>query len=280
MLNPDSTFIDKELKATRFQSLFHCLVVGIKRKKQTLTSDLANVKLQFGDVLLVCGAWEDILRLRDHREEYLLLTLPEEYKEVYPARAKAPIAIAVIAAMVGAIVFNIFPTITAVLGAALLMILFGCVKHDGVYKAIDWSTLMLIAGILPLAMAVEKTGVSIIVTRFLIATFGQVEPILLLIMIFLLTASIGLFMSNTPTAVLIAPVAVDVGISLNVSPQACAMIVAIACSAAFISPVGSPVTMIVRQPGGYSFFDFVKVGVPLMLLTLVSSVLMAWFIYL
>ncbi len=280
MLTPDSTLIGKSIREIRFYSQFQCQVLAIRRKGATLTTHFADQPLKFGDVLLMGGAWDDILRLRRHRDQYLLLTLPQDYHEVIAARDRAPIALGILAVMVGLMVFDLLPTVTAVLGATAALILTRCVQADSCYKAIDWQTIVLIAGILPLALALEKTGAIALVSQTLLVLVGSSPPLLVLAILFVLTALVGLFLSNTPTAVLVAPMAVDIGLAMNVSPQACAMTVAIACSAAFVSPLGSPVNMIVREPGGYQFADYAKVGVPLLALALLATILLAWVFYL
>nr|WP_321467401.1 SLC13 family permease [uncultured Desulfobulbus sp.] len=280
MLTPDSNLIGKSIREIGFNTQFRCLALAIRRKGETITADFADEPLLFGDVLLICGAWEDILCLREHRSQYILLTLPQDFRAVIPARDRAPLALAIIATMVGLIVFNLISTVAAIIGATAALVLSRCVKPDQWFKAVDWPTIILVAGILPLATALQKTGVSAVVSHFLLREFGHSGPILVLAVLFLVTASIGLFLSNTPTALLAAPMAIDIGQAMGVSPQACAMVVAIACSSAFISPLGSPVTMIVREPGGYRLLDFAKVGVPLVFLCMVATVFMAWLIYL
>lgn len=279
MLTPDSSLIGKTLREIGFQSRFKSQVLGIRRKMEAITTDIADLHLQFGDVLLVCGAWTDILRLREKRDEYLLLTLPVDHQEVIPARKKAPLVLVILGVMIFLLVLNIVPTVTAVMLTGVALVLTGCIRLESLYKVIDWQTVILIAGILPLALALQKTGVSGVATDLLLKVFGNVGPFLLLSILFIVTACTGLFLSNTPTAVLIAPIAVEMGLQLGVSPQACAMTVAIACSAAFMSPLGSPVNMVVCEPGGYSIKDFVRVGTPLFVLTAVIAVLLAWFIY-
>jgi len=280
MLTPDSNLIGKTIREIGFNSQFHCLALAIRRKGETISCDFADAPLLFGDVLFICGAWEDILRLREHRDQYILLTLPHDFRAVIPARDRAPLALAIIATMVGLIVFNVISTVAAILGATAALVLTRCVKPDRWFKAVDWPTIILVAGILPLATALQKTGVSAVVSHTLLSEFGHSGPILVLAVLFLVTAGIGLFLSNTPTALLAAPMAIDIGQAMGVSPQACAMIVAIACSSAFISPLGSPVTMIVREPGGYKLVDFAKVGVPMVLLCMIATVFMAWLVYL
>lgn len=275
MLNPDSSLIGKSLKETLFQTIFHSLVLGIRRKGETLTEDIADIPLKFGDVLLVCGAWKDILHLGQNREQYLLLTLPQDRREYIPARHKERLALLILATMVGLMVFNLLPAVTAVLAAAAALVLTRCVPLTSIYEVVDWQTIVMIAGILPLALAMQKTGISSVVSAAFLDIFASSGPYLVLGGLFLVTALLGMFMSNTAVAVLIAPMAIEVGQTLNISPHACAMAVAIGCSAAFVSPLGSAVNMIVREPGGYTLKDYAKVGVPLLILSLLATVFLS-----
>ena len=280
MLTPESNLIGKSVREIGFHSRFRCQVLAIRRKGATLTTGFADEPLRFGDVLLACGAWEDILQLRDHRDQYILLNLPQDYHEVIPARSRGPLAVIILAAMVGLLVFDLLPTVTAVLVATAALILTRCVNVDSCYRVIDWQTVLIIAGMLPLALALERTGAITLVTDHLLGLFAGVGPMGVLAALFLVTVGIGLFLSNTPTAVLVAPMAVEIGLKMGIPPQACAMTVAIACSAAFISPLGSPVNMIVREPGGYTFMDYARVGVPLVALSLAATLVLVRLIYL
>ena len=280
MLTPESNLIGKSVREIGFHSRFRCQVLAIRRKGATLTTGFADEPLRFGDVLLACGAWEDILQLREHRDQYILLNLPQDYQEVIPARSRGPLAVIILAAMVGLLVFDLLPTVTAVLVATAALILTRCVNVDSCYRVIDWQTVLIIAGMLPLALALERTGAITLVTDRLLELFAGVGPMGVLAVLFLVTVAIGLFLSNTPTAVLVAPMAVEIGLKMGIPPQACAMTVAIACSAAFISPLGSPVNMIVREPGGYTFMDYARVGVPLVALSLVATLVLVRLIYL
>lgn len=280
MLNPDSTLIGKSLKETLFQSLFHSMVLGIRRKGETVTEDIADRPLKFGDVLLLCGSWKDILSLGQHRDKYLLLTLPQDYREFIPGRSREPVALGILAIMVALMVFNVMAPVTAILAASAALLLTRCVPLASIYEVMDWQTIVMIAGILPLALALQKTGVIALVSEAFLAVCSGAPPVVVLGGLFLITAALGLVMSNTAVAVLVAPMAVTVGLKVGISPQACAMVVAIACSAAFVSPFGSPVHMIVREPGGYGFGDYAKVGVPLLVLSLAATLLLCQLIYL
>jgi len=163
--------------------------------------------------------------------------------------------------------------------AVLALIATGSVKLTSVYRVIQWPAIVLIAAVLPMATALEKTGVAELVAGTLVNAIGGLGPLAMLAVIFTVTAVTGFFISNTPTAVLFAPIAIHVAQVLGVSPQAFAMTVAIACSAAYVSPISSPVNMLVLESGGYTFMDFVKVGLPVLFLTLVATVLLSWALY-
>jgi len=279
LLHPDSSLSGKTLVEIQFQATYHSLVIGIRRKGVTITQALGSLPLKFGDVLLVCGAWNELLRLNKQKEQYLLLTMPDDYKEVIPARQKEKLALGILGVMVALMAFSVLSPVVAVLLASFALVASGCVPVSSVYRIIDWQTIVMIAGILPLALAMQKTGVSSSVSQGFVALFQGAGTVLPLAGLFLTTAVIGLFMANTPVAVLMAPMAVDIGIQLGINPQACAMVVAIACSSAFVSPFGSAVAMIVREPGGYSFKDYAKVGVPLLFICMCATVLLAWGLY-
>lgn len=279
MLAPSSPLIGQTIGEAEFRSRFNVSVLAVRHRGEARIADLAHTRLDFGDALLVSGSWEDIQRLGRDRDDFVLLTLPEEYKDVAPTGHRASAALIILALMVIAMASGLIPTVAAATIAALAMLAFGCLRLETVYRSIGWPTVVLIAGILPLATALTVTGVSALLADGLVTALGSLGVFGMLATVFLLTAVIGLFISNTATAVLIAPIAIDAALAIGASPQAFAMTVAIASSAAFATPVSSPVNTLVYEPGGYSFVDFVKVGAPLMLLALVITVLMAAAIY-
>jgi di/tricarboxylate transporter len=273
MLTPESTLIGKSLTELDFRSRHRVTVLAIRHRGEVLTTDFVGRALDFGDTLLVTGGWANILRLGKHeRENFVMLTLPAEYDELRPAHRRAPVAVSILVAMAVVMAFQLLPNSATALLAALAMVACGCVRLDDVYRVISWKTLVLIAGMLPLATALTKTGVTALMANGLITALGSLGPSAMLAALFLVTALVGLFISNSATAVLIAPVAIEAAQALHISPHAFAMTVAIACCAAYVTPVSSPVNMLVVEPAGYSFQDFVKVGLPLLLLTMLVTV--------
>ncbi len=279
MLAPASKLIGKTLKEIEFHSRFKATVLSIQRRGTLLTENLIDQPLDFGDAMLVNAGWPDIMHLRKESRDFVVLTLPQEYKDIVPARQQASWSLVIIGAMVAAMVTGLVPTVTAAMLAAVALALTGCVSLANIYRSINWPTVVLIASILPLATALNKSGATQLISSGLVDTLGPLGPFTMLTVVFMVTALIGLFISNTATAVIIAPVAIDAALTIGVPPQAFAMTVAIACSAAFVTPVSSPVNMLIMEPGGYRFTDFVKVGLPLLLLAMTVTVALAGLIY-
>jgi di/tricarboxylate transporter len=280
MLTPDSKLIGKSPAELQFQSRFNGLVIGIRRQGKPMTEDLSTLSLTFGDVLLISSTWDDILRLKEYHDDFLVLTLPEDYRDVIPGRGRRALVLLILAGMIAIMITGALPTATAAVLTGVILIITGCLSLDRVYRVISWQAVVLIAGILPLATALNKSGAAHLLSDLMISTMGSLSQVVVLGLVFLITSCIGLFISNTATAVLIAPIAIDVAVTLGISPQAFAMTVAIACSAAYATPVSSPVNLLVQEPGRYSFMNFVKVGLPLQFITLLCTVAMAWAIYL
>jgi len=233
-----------------------------------------NERLKIGDTLLLIGSWKGIERLRSAPAELVVLNLPAELDEVLPAPGKALQALACLALMVGLMVSGVVPNVQAALIACLLMGTLGCIDLDSAYRSIHWKSLVLIVGMLPFSIALQKTGGVDLAADALMAVTGGGGTFVLLASLFAVTALLGLFISNTATAVLMAPVAVALAHDLQASPYPFAMIVALAASTAFMTPISSPVNTLVVAPGRYSFGDFVRVGVPFSVVVLIVSVLL------
>lgn len=273
MLPPDSELIGQTLRQAAFRTHHGLSVLGIRRNRRPLPGNLIEEKLAFGDTLLVAGSWKQISLLQSDHRRFLVLRLPAELSEVAPAYRQAPFALAILLAMVLLMTFGIVPNVVAVLLAALAMGLFRCLRMEDAYHSINWPTLVMIAGLLPLARALEQTGGVTLIADGLVAGLGGFGPLALLAGIFLLAALIGMFISNTATALLMAPIAIAAAQKVGASPYPFAMTVAVAASAAFATPVSSPVNTLVLAPGGYRFADFVRVGGPLLLLVMALTLL-------
>ncbi|MGN6221350.1 MAG: SLC13 family permease [Microbacterium sp.] len=274
LVAPDSAAIGRSVKLLRLSTEHGVEALGVRHRARTVDGDFADVRLAAGDTLLVTGSWQAIQGLGGTARDYILLDLPAESAEAAPAANQAVFAIGSVLVMVVLMVTGVVPNVIAALIACLLMGVFRCIDMGSAYRAIHWPTLLLIVGMLPFALALERTGGVDLVVDGLLALLGGAGPTVLLGGIFVLTAVIGLFVSNTATAVLMAPIAISTAAHLGVSPLPFAMMVALAASSAFMTPVSSPVNTLVVEPGRYRFVDFVKVGTPLTLIALVVSVLL------
>lgn len=277
-LIPESSLLGKSLRETTFRSQYGLSVVGLRRGSEALTGRLVDEPLQLGDRLLLAGNWSLIRQLHAHQRDFLLLGLPAEVDEMAPARSQAAYALLSLGVMVLLMVTDPVPNVVAALIACLLMGQFRCIDLESAYKSIHWPTLILIVGMLPFALALQKTGGVDLIVGLLMDLVGDMGPRVMLASLFALCALTGLFISNTATAVLMAPIAIGAAQQMGVSPYPFAMTIAIAASAAFMTPVSSPVNTLVLGPGEYRFIDFVRVGVPFTLLVMgVSVVAIPWF---
>lgn len=280
ILPPGSRSIGRTLRDIQFRSRYGVTVLGVRRRGKPVTAGVGELRLDFGDVLLVSGSWPEILKLREEHDCFVVLTLPDEYRSIAPARHKAPTALIIMAGMVVSMALGLLPNVASALLAAVALVACGCVRLDAVYRVIGWQAVVLVAGIMPLATALNKTGATELLSTGLVHYLGHMGPMAMLCVVFILTAGTGLFISNSATAVIVSPLAINLAVAIGASPHAFAMTVAIACSAAYATPVSSPVNTLVMDPGGYTFMDFLKVGLPLQFLTLMVTVVLAWMIYL
>lgn len=267
-LIPDSEMIGKTIRQIGFRSRYGLNVVGLKRNGEAIDGALVDEPLQLGDILLVVGGWKLISQLAQKSRDFLVLNVPVEEGDASPAHSQAPHAIFCLCLMVALMLTDEIPNTIAAIIACLLMGKFRCISVESAYKAIHWPSIILIVGMMPFALALQKTGGVDLIVKGLMDAGGGYGPYVMLICLFVLSATIGLFISNTATAVLMAPIALAVAKSMGVSPYPFAMIVAMAASAAFMTPVSSPVNTLVLGPGNYKFGDFVKIGVPFTLIVM------------
>ena len=272
LLPSESQLIGKTLVELHFGSRYRLSVLGIQRPGMKEPLNLKTTPLHFGDILLVQGPWEDILALRKRRRDFVVMGQPESM--LGPAnRSKAPIAAGIMLLMLLSMVGEILPLTTTSMLAALLMILTGCLTIDEAYGFIDWKSVVLVAGMLPMSTALEKVGLVNLAAQTLTHTLGALGPIWVLGGLFLTTSIFTQVLSNTATAVLIAPLALAAAHNLGIQPQAFLMAVGLSASMAFASPVASPVNTLVMGAGNYRFSDYIKIGTPLLLIGLLIAML-------
>ncbi len=273
-LIPDSEMMGKTVREIAFRTRFGLNIVGMKRDGKAMDGSVVDEPLQLGDILLVVGNWRQIALLAKRGRDFVVLNMPVEVDDASPAHSQAPHAIFCLVLMVALMLTDEIPNPIAAIIACLLMGKFRCINAESAYKAIHWPSIILIVGMMPFALALQKTGGVDLVVKGLMDVAGGGGPYLMLGCLFVMCAAIGLFISNTATAVLMAPIALAAAKSMGVSPYPFAMVVAMAASAAFMTPVSSPVNTLVLGPGKYSFSDFVKIGVPFTILVMVVCVLL------
>ncbi|EDJ3559988.1 SLC13 family permease [Salmonella enterica subsp. enterica serovar Typhimurium] len=273
-LIPESELIGKSVREIAFRTRYGLNVVGLKRDGVALEGSLADEPLLMGDIILVVGNWKLISLLGQKGRDFVVLNMPVEVSEASPAHSQAPHAIFCLVLMVALMLTDEIPNPIAAIIACLLMGKFRCIDAESAYKAIHWPSIILIVGMMPFALALQKTGGVSLVVQGLMDIGGGYGPYMMLGCLFVLCAFIGLFISNTATAVLMAPIALAAAKSMGVSPYPFAMAVAMAASAAFMTPVSSPVNTLVLGPGNYSFSDFVKLGVPFTLIVMAVCIVM------
>ena len=269
---PDASAIGKSAVELRFRSRYGVNIIGVKRNGELLQGNLVEEPFQLGDLLLVVGDWKLIQQLREKTKSFFILNYPSEIDKAVPARSQAWHAIFSIVTMVVLMVTGIVPNVIAALIACLMLGKFRCVDAKSAYGSVHWATLILIIGMMPFSIALQKTGGVNLVVDFMIHTVGTMGKHWMLISLFVLCAVVGLFISNTATAILMAPIAITMAQQLGLSPVPFAMTVAIASSAAFMTPISSPVNTMVLGPGNYQFSDFVKIGVPFTILVMLVTV--------
>lgn len=266
---PTSTMINRKISDISFRSKFNVNVLGIRRGKEYILKDMASQKVQEGDIMLVQGAWSDIARMKKESDNWVVLGEPLKEAQKVTLDHKAPVAAAILVAMIAAMAIESIPVapVTSVLLAAVLMVVTGCVRSmEAAYKSINWQTIVLFAAMLPMSIALEKTGVSTAIADTIVGWFGGSGPRIMLAGIYAATSLMTIFISNTVTAVLMAPIALQCALQIGVSPVPYMFAVTVAASMCFASPFSTPPNALVMSAGQYTFMDYIKVGLPLQIL--------------
>lgn len=267
VLMSNSKLVNKRVKDSGFREKYKVNILGIQRSDKYILQDLKDEKMHSGDVLLVQGQWSDIALLNDEQSEWLVVGKTIEEGSKIKLNYKAPVAATIMLLMILAMVFNILPSVTAVMIAAVLMVLSGCFTNvEAAYKTINWESIVLIAAMLPMSIAIEKTGGADAFSDIIVSTAGGFGPYVVLAVIYFATSLLTMFISNTATAVLFAPIALQIAITIGVNPTPMLFAVAVAASMCFASPFSTPPNALVMSAGRYTFMDYVKVGLPLQLI--------------
>lgn len=266
---PTSGLINKRIKDIDLRGKFNINVLGIRRKGEYLLHDLGDIKVHGGDVMLVQGSWANIARLNKEDADWVVLGQPLAEAAKVTLDYKAPVAGVIMLLMVAMMVFDFIPVepVTAVMIAAILMVLTGCIRNvEAAYKTINWESVVLIAAMMPMSLALEKTGASAWISNTLVQGLGSYGPIALMAGIYFTTSLMTMFISNTATAVLLAPIAMQSAAQMGISPVPLLFAVAVGASMCFASPFSTPPNALVMPAGQYKFMDYIKVGLPLQII--------------
>ena len=266
---PTSNFVGLRIGEANLRKRFGINVLGIKRDNKYITENLIDRKLRVGDVLLVQGEWTNLSHLSADTANWVVLGQPEKVADKVLLDYKAPVAALIMLLMIAMMVFDFIPVapVTAVIVAGLLTVFAGCFRNvEAAYKTINWESIVLIAAMMPMSTALEKTGASALVSKTLVDSLGSLGPTALLAGIYFTTSLMTMFISNTATAVLMAPIALVAAQQVGVSPYAFLFAVTLGASMCFASPFSTPPNALVMKAGGYTFMDYVKVGLPLQII--------------
>jgi di/tricarboxylate transporter len=264
---PNSNLINHTVKESRFRELYNVNILGIKRQGGYEIDEIKDAKLHSGDALLIQGTWDNIAGLADRQGDLVLVGQPEKEASKVTLDQKAPLAALIMLAMIIVMVLDVVPAVTAVLSAAVLMVITGCLRNmEEAYESINWNSVVLIGAMIPMATAFDKTGITKFISDGLLNGLGDVGPHFLLAAIYFCTSLLTMFLSNTATAVLFTPIAMQAAIDMNYSPYPFLFAVAVGASMCFASPFSTPPNALVMSAGNYTFADYVKAGLPLQII--------------
>ena len=270
IITPNSFFVGRTLPLGKYLHKLGIQLLGASRNNEPLIDK--NIKIKAGDAFIIRGSWKNIESLKKVYENLVITGSPEAMaKNVDALNTKSYIALGTLILMILLLVFKILPGAIAALICAGIIMLTRCVPIAKAYKGISWTSIIMIAAMIPMGIALQKTGTADIIAQGLVNYLGSIHPIMLLGGIFLLTTAFSQTINNSATAVLMAPIAYMAAISLGVSPKPFMIVVAISASTAFLTPVGTTTNAMVMSAGGYKFMDYLKVGAPLLLLFFIAS---------
>ncbi len=268
LVTPESALVNRPLKAAHFNERYGVNVLAIKREGLYIFEDIQDEIVGNGDMLLVHGKWKGIKSLAKKTREWVVIGRPDENAENVALDHKAPIAAIIMVLMVLAMVFEKqigIPSVATVIVAGLLMVLTGCTRSvDGAYKMIGWESIVLIAAMMPMSTALTNTGISKMIAEGLVSSLDS--PIAILAGVYVVTSLLSTFISNSATAILVAPIAWTAATTAGVDPTPFMMTAGVAASAVFATPICTPPNAMVMSAGHYTFMDYVKVGLPLQII--------------
>jgi len=262
VIAPGSNLVGESLASANFRQRYDATVLALRRGQALFRQRMDDVRLRVGDTLLIQGPPDSIERLNANRD----FIVAQEIDRPDYRRSKIPVAIGIVGAVVGVAALGVLPIVVAALTGALLMILTGCLKPTEIYDAVQWDVIFLLAGVIPLGIALENTGGADLIADLVVQSSTLLPPLGVLALMYLVTALLTNIISNNASVVLMIPVAVEAAQQLGVNTFSFILAVTFAASTAFMTPVGYQTNLFVYGPGGYRFSDYLKIGTPLQLI--------------
>ncbi|ARV06021.1 SLC13 family permease [Polaribacter sp. SA4-10] len=273
IVTPKSRLVGREIKLQDYFKRYEIQLLATSRHKKPYLEDKITVKA--GDSFIIRGPWENIEKLKNQHKNIVVVGSPEEMlKDVDDLTPKSYIALGALALMIIMLVAKIVPGAIAALISAGIVLFTGCVPFSKAYKSISFTSVVMIAAMIPMGVAIQKTGAAEMISNSLINFLGKDNPTLLLAGIFILTTTFSQFINNSATAVLMAPIVLLAASTIGISPEPLLITVAISASTAFLTPIGTTTNAMVMSSGNYKFMDYFKVGLPLLILFIITTLLL------
>jgi len=273
---PRSSLIGETLATIRFRERYDATVLALRRGPELMRSRLDRVSLRVGDTLLVQATEDSLGRLNRNRD----FIVAQRVERAQYRREKVPVAVGIVLGVVALAALDVMPIVVSALTGALAMVVTGCLKPPELYDAVQWDVIFLLAGVIPLGIAMEQTGTANLIADGVVASAELLPPIGVLALFYVVTALLTNVVSNNASVVLMIPVAVEAATRIGAEPFAFVLAVTFAASTAFMTPVGYQTNLFVYGPGGYRFSDYVRVGGPLQLLLAIVTTVGIWFFWL
>ncbi len=273
----DSRYVSETIAETGLRAFHRTNVLAIRREGALIRSDLGARRLQAGDLLLVWTTSDSIKYFNETRnlviadESAYSRLLKADVEEIAPLSPKTPIAVAVMAGVIGAAALNLLPIVIAALAGVFVMIVTGCLSSSEAYDAVSWNIIFLLAGVIPLGLAMESTGGAAFLSELLVASAAILPLLGVMLLFYIVTGLLANVITPVATVVLMIPVAVEAATRLGANEFSFLLAVMFASATSFMTPVGYQTNLMVYGPGGYTFGDFVRVGAPLQFLLAVVT---------
>ncbi|MCL7753156.1 SLC13 family permease [Polaribacter sp. Z022] len=273
IITPKSRLVGREIKLQEYFKRYEIQLLATSRNREPFLEE--EMRVSAGDSFIIRGPWEKIEKLKNQHKNVVVVGSPEEMlKDVDELTPKSYIALGALVLMIALLVLKAVPGAIAALISAGIVLFTGCVPFSKAYKSISWISVVMIAAMIPMGVAIQKTGAAEMISNSLISFLGKENPTLLLGGVFLLTTTFSQFINNSATAVLMTPIVIMAAATLNVSPEPLLITVAISASTAFLTPIGTTTNAMVMSSGGYKFMDYLKVGFPLLILFVITTLIL------